>query len=124
MQVFVRRQFETDDHAERITLGSLDDILALMADMRCAEARILCDGPSMPVLIELPATAAIQYRVKTEIDMRTAKRMDLNRMAKHLQPLTPEDWMTEEQLAHYQATGDIDWKFYGTKADRRFGLDG
>ena len=123
MQVFVRCQFETGDHAERVTLDTMADVLALMADMRCAEARILCEGPGMPVLIELPTTAAVQRRVKTEIDMRVAKRMDLNRMAKHLQPLTPEDWMTAEQLAHYRTSGEIDWKFYGTKADRRFGLD-
>lgn len=123
MHVFMRRQFETDDDAQRMSLDTLDDLLTLMATERCAEARILCKGPGMPVLIELPATAAAQRRVTADIDMRIAKRMDLNRMAKHLQPLSSEEWMSEEQRTHYRATGDINWRYYGTPQDRRFGLD-
>jgi hypothetical protein len=123
MQVFMRRQFETDDDAQRISLDTLDDLLTLMATERCAEARILCKGPGTPVLIELPATAATQRRVSAEVGMRISKRMDLNRMAKHLQPLSPEEWMSEEQLAHYRATSDINWRYYGTQDDRRFGLE-
>jgi hypothetical protein len=123
VQVFVRRQFETDDDALRISLDTMDDLLALMEMERCAEARILCKGPGMPVLIELPATAAVQRHMTAEIDRRIAKRMDLNRMAKHLHPLSPEEWMSEEQLAHYRATGDINWRHFGTPEDRRFGLE-
>jgi hypothetical protein len=122
MHVFVRRQFQTDDDAQRISLDTFDDLLTLMAAERCTEARILCKGPGMPVLIELPATAAAQRRVRAHIDLRISKRMDLNRMAKHLQPLSPEEWMSAEQLAHYRATGDINWRSYGTPEDRRFGL--
>jgi hypothetical protein len=122
MHVFVRRQFQTDDDARRIALDTFDDLLALMAAERCAEARILCTGPGMPVLIELPATAAAQRRVRAHIDLRISKRMDLNRMAKHLQPLSPEEWMSQGQLAHYRATGDLNWRHYGTSEDRRFGL--
>jgi hypothetical protein len=122
MHVFVRRQFQTDDDAQRISLDTFDDLLTLMAAERCAEARILCKGPEMPVLIELPATAAAQHRVRAHIDMGISKRMDLNRMATHLQPLSPEEWMSQEQLAHYRATGDINWRHYGTAEDRRFGL--
>jgi hypothetical protein len=94
---YLLKQFETDDGAQRVSLDTLDDLLRLMATERCAEARVLCKGPGMPVLIELPATAAAQRRVTADIDMRIAKRMDLNRMAKHLQPLSPEEWMSEEQ---------------------------
>jgi hypothetical protein len=123
MQVFLRRQFETDDDAQRISLDTFDDLLTLMAAEHCAEARILWNGPGMPALIELPASAAAQRRVRADIDVRIAKRMDLNRMAKHQQPLSPEEWMSEEQLAHYRATGDINCRSYGTPEDRRFGLD-
>src|SRR5258708_19315676 len=123
MQVLMGGEFERDDDAQGISLDTLDDLLTLMATERCAEARILCKGPGMPVLIELPATAAAQRRVTADIARRIAKRMDLNRMAKHLQPLSPEEWMSEEQLAQYRATGDINWRYYGTPQDRRFGLD-
>jgi hypothetical protein len=88
MHVFVRRQFQTDDDAQRIALDTVDDLLALMAAELCAEARILCNGLGMPVLIELQATAAMQRRVRAHIDLRISTRMDLNRMAKHLKPLS------------------------------------
>lgn len=122
MDVYVRRQFETDDQAEPMSLDTFDELLALMTDRQSSEARILYAGLGMPVLIELPATAAAKSRLKEEVDQRSSKRMDLNRMAKHLKPMHPEEWMTAEQLAHYRATGDMDWHNYGTKDDRRFGL--
>ncbi len=39
MQVFVRHQFETDDDALRISLDTMDDLLALMEMERCAAHR-------------------------------------------------------------------------------------